>query len=266
MLEIKNLNFTINNAKILKNISLRFKKGEMVVLIGPNGAGKSSLLKAIAKLVTPQSGEVLIDSNNLLLKKREIISQNISYMAQFPNTTNLLTKEVIALGRGVFGGSFLEGREREIIDSYITKLELEPFLERNIDTLSGGERQKIYLALSLIQTPKVLLLDEPTSHLDPKNQLEILEIVKKETIEKNIITIVVLHDLQSALHFGEKILMMQGGEVRGFVEKKELTSSHLESLFQVECKIFWIEGHPYIHFGHRHVDNGINHNHKEKKP
>ncbi|MCK9337242.1 MAG: ABC transporter ATP-binding protein [Arcobacteraceae bacterium] len=251
LFEVKNLNTSINKKQILSNIDFTLNSGEICIAIGPNGAGKSTLLKSIAKII-PTTGYITLDNSNLHELSIIELSQTVSLMTQFNSNTNLSVQEVLNLGRRPYSGFTLTKDDFDIITNIIDEFHLKEFLKRDIDTLSGGERQKVFLAAALIRNPKVLLLDEPISHLDPKNQQEILEIVKRVTIQRDIITIIVLHDLQNALHYGDKLLLLKNGKLQKHLGIDELKDDHLEELYDIKCKIFKNEGHPFVLLGHHH--------------
>ncbi|QOG12589.1 ABC transporter ATP-binding protein [Arcobacter sp. FWKO B] len=259
---IKNISTSIDNKQIINDINLSLNRGEVSVIIGPNGAGKSTLLKSICNLLKPSKGEVIYNDDNIINKSTLQISKLVSYMGQFSQNSNLIVKDILELGRRTHSGFTLDYIDNLIISDVVKELNLEKFLDRNIDTLSGGEKQKILLATALIQKPKILLLDEPISHLDPKNQQEILEIVKKVTIKEKLITIVVLHDLQNALHYGDKLLLLKSGKLIYTLEKHKIESHHIEELYDISCKIFKNEGHYFVLLGHHHTNSpSSNHTH-----
>ncbi|WP_044417428.1 ABC transporter ATP-binding protein [Halarcobacter anaerophilus] len=265
MLEIKDLNVKLKKETLLEDINLKLLSGELNIIIGPNGAGKSTFLKSLIKIVDIYKGEIFLDNRNLTKSSINELSKDIAYMAQFNQNSNLNTIDVLEISRRKHSGFTLKNRDHDLIEEIIKEFELQKFLHRNIDTLSGGERQKIFLAAAIIQEPKVLLLDEPISHLDPKNQIEMLEIIKRKTKENNFITITVLHDLQNALHYANKIIMLKNKRVIDFQDSINVDEKMVSKLFEIPCKLFWQEGHPFSFFGHSHDELHKNrHSHKKE--
>ncbi len=254
MLHVKDLSFSIKNKKILKSITFSANQGEVRVFVGPNGAGKTTLLKTIANIYKKNSGEVTLDSNNIGLLKPKKLSQIISYMPQFSEVPDITVLEVLELGRYTYCGAKIKQADRKIINSIIKSFSLQSILNKNITTLSGGQRQKVLLASSLAQEPKVLILDEPISHLDPKNQLDVLRVIKKFTKEHNIITLIVLHDIQHALHYGDKLLMMKDGQIIHNINSKDIKEQHLNEVFEVNAKLFREENHTFVYYQHSHLN------------
>lgn len=252
-LKVNSINCIIDNKKILHDISFELQSSQIHVVIGPNGAGKSTLLQSICGLL-PYSGSVYLQHDLIEVNRFKQNAKLISLMSQFQSTPPLLVKDLLSLGRRVFSGFSLQSSDQKIINEIVGELGIQKFLERSLDSLSGGERQMVYLAKALIQTPKVLLLDEPISHLDPKNQMDILNTIKKVTLQKNLITIVVIHDLQNALHYSDSVLMLKEGKLLHNVATKDLNETMLAQLYDIKCKIFKNEGHPFVLLGHKHIE------------
>ena len=253
MLHVKDISFSIKKKKLLKSVSFSANQGEMRVFIGPNGAGKTTLLKVIANIYKKQSGEIKLDSDNIGLLKPKELSRIISYMPQFSEVPDMSVIEVLELGRYTYCGVKIKKNDREIINNIINNFSLHNILNTNISTLSGGQRQKVLLASCLVQEPKILILDEPISHLDPKNQLDVLGVVKKYTKEKNIITLIVLHDIQHALHYGDKLLMMKDAKILYDINTKDVQEYHLNEIFEVRTKLFREENHTFVYYQHSHM-------------
>jgi len=266
MLKIKDLNVDIKKKPLLQNINLELLSGQLNIIIGPNGAGKSTLLKSIVGIIKNRSGSILLDNKNLTLSLQQERSKYIAYMSQFNQNSNLSTLDILELSRRKHSGFYLQKRDHQLISQIIKEFNLQQFLTKNIDHLSGGQRQKIFLAAAILQEPKILLLDEPSSHLDPKNQIEMLQLVKEKTKINNLITITVLHDLQNALHYADKIIMLKDKKIINFKKSLEVDESMICQLFDTKCKLFWQEGHPFLFFTHHHEHTkGQTHSHKKEK-
>jgi iron complex transport system ATP-binding protein len=261
MLHVKNISFSIKNKSLLKSVSFEATQGEMRVFVGPNGAGKTTLLKTISNIYKKDSGEVKLNKDDIGLLKPKELSKVIAYMPQFSEVPKMSVLEVLELGRYTYCGAKMGEADRKIIDNIVKSFSLQDVLNTDISTLSGGQRQKILLASCLVQEPKILILDEPISHLDPKNQLDVLRVVKKFTKEHNIITLIVLHDIQHALHYGDKLLMMKEAKVVYDISSKEVQEHHLNEVFDVHAKLFREENHTFVYYQHSHL-HVEEHNHK----
>lgn len=249
---VQNINFMIKKTKLLDDISFTCKAGNMLALIGPNGAGKTTLLKAITNIYKKQSGKVLLFDEDISKMSFEELSKKIAYMPQFNEVPHISVLEVLELGRYTFCKSKLSVNDRNIIDNIIQEFSLESILNSNISTLSGGQRQKVFLASALVQEPKLLILDEPISHLDPKNQLDVLRVVKKITKERNIITLIVLHDIQHALHYSDELLMLKGFRVLYQLKREAVQEKHLNEIFDIHSKLFKEDRHTFVFYKHSH--------------
>ncbi len=243
MLKIENLNYTVNEKNILKNISYSFKKGELVGLLGANGSGKSTLLKTIVGFLKKDSGSINFDKLNLTLLNRNEISKIISYLPQNTNKNLGFTgKEFISLGRvphikNPFKG--LEKQDIEHIEKIVKKLELYNFLEKKVNELSGGEYQLLLLARVFIQNGDILVLDEPTSALDINHSLKFLTYLKNEVKIKNKIGIVAIHDINLATLFCDKIIFLKNGKIKYSGTPREIiTETNLKDIYNYKPKIF----------------------------
>ena len=237
-LEVRGLYVGYDGSLVLQGIDAIFSEGRVNIILGPNGSGKSTLLKTMARVLKPKIGTVRLfnkDLQNLSLKE---IAKLIAYLPQRPNHVPRMTVfETILLGRKPYFTFGPGNRDIEIVNSIIEELKLKGFENRFVDELSGGELQKVLLARCLAQTPRVLLLDEPINHLDPKNQIEILEIIKITTYKLNLITLLVLHELNLALRYGDELFFMKDGKLlwKGFAS--EVTSEVIEMVFEVEGEL-----------------------------
>jgi iron complex transport system ATP-binding protein len=259
-LSLKNIHLKLGKKHVLNGISCEFAPSSFTAVIGPNGAGKTTLLKSIASLL-PYEGSVGFNGRCLKQNGLKNSAKIVAYMSQFQEAPELTTYELLTLGRRPYANFALSANDKAIIEKYADELGIKHYFETKIANLSGGERQKIYLAKALVQQPKILLLDEPISHLDPKNQLEILEAVKKATIKNNLITVSVMHDLQNALHFSDTLLMLKEGSVLHRCQTALVNEQMLNDLFNIQCEIFHRQGHPFVHLSHKHLSTATVHTH-----
>lgn len=238
MLKVENLHAGYGEREVLKGIGLEFNRGSVYAILGPNGSGKSTLLRTLVKILKPKKGTIFIDNQDIKKLSSKEIAKRVAYLPQRSNSTPRSTVfDSILLGRKphVF---FEPGkRDMEIVERLIQEFGLTPFAFRKIDELSGGEAQKVLIARALAQEPEVLLLDEPVNHLDPKNQIEILSILKKLTTELNLITIIVLHDLNLAIQFADYFIFMKNGEIYRAGDLAIIEPSVLKSVYEIDVEI-----------------------------
>lgn len=226
---------------VLDGVEFSVKDGSIVTLLGANGCGKSTLLKVIGRILQPHSGEVLLDGKSIRDYKTGDLAKKMAILPQLHHASSGLTVEgLVAFGRFPHRKMRVGNSEhdREVITRAIRMTRLETLRKRKISTLSGGERQRAWIAMTLAQEPKLLLLDEPTTFLDVCCQLEILEMVKMLNKTYGITLIMVLHDLNLAARCSDQLIMMKDHKVRYAGTPQEvMTSEILRDIFEIESKI-----------------------------
>ncbi|MFN3567757.1 MAG: ABC transporter ATP-binding protein [Caldimicrobium sp.] len=243
MLKIENLVVAYGKRVILKGINLNLRKGILYAILGPNGSGKSTLLKSITKHVKIEKGKISLDGMNLNSLSQNEIAKKIAYLPQITNSLPEATVfDTILLGRKPHFSFEPTMRDLEIVEKIIYEFNLSSYAFKKINELSGGEVQKILIARALTQQPEVLLLDEPVNHLDPKNQIEILQIIKELTREQKLVSIIVLHDINLALHFADHFIFIKDGQIQKEGDIQIIEPSLIQEIYEVNAKIFEING------------------------
>lgn len=248
MLNIENLEFRYRKTDILKNIHFNLDKGEIISLVGPNGVGKSTLLKCIARILKPDQGAVVIDGQNACKIKSSDLVKCIGYMPQdFPSRFPITVFEAILMGRRPYITWRPSDDDLKIVSDLIDSMELTDLAMQDFDCLSGGQKQKVLLARAFAQETDLLLLDEPTSNLDLKHQLEVMEMISDMSNKKNMRIIMSLHDLNLAARFSDKIIMLNKGEIFCAGKPKQvMTAWNIRSVYGVEVMINTDQIHPFI--------------------
>lgn len=244
MLEVKNVCCGYNGIDIVKQVSFNINRGENLCIVGPNGCGKSTLLKAISNLIS-FNGEIKLDGKNINALKRKELATKIALMTQSSNIEFPYTIfETVALGRYAHLNSIfsrLSKKDEEVINESLKMVGLLDIKDKLISELSGGQLQRVFLARAFAQDPEVILLDEPTNHLDLRCQIEILDYLKSWAKEKNKIVIAVLHDLNLVQNYGDRVLMLNDGVIKGNGNTKEvLNSNDLEEVYGIDIKTFMV--------------------------
>lgn len=236
MIKVENLYFKYEHY-ILKNLSFDVQEGKFISLLGVNGAGKSTLLKNLNKMLKPSGGVILIKNKNLDKIKHRDLSKEMAYVSQY-NTPGFNTVfDTILIGRCPHIDNNICGKDYSKVSKIIEKMGLEKYSLRNTDTLSGGEFQKVVLARALAQEPKILLLDEPTSNLDLKNQIEVLQAVKDYCKEEKISVIVSIHDINLSLKFSDKFLLLNKGEILEYGDSSVINSQNIKTVYGVNVDV-----------------------------
>ena len=200
---------------VLRRVDLTLEPGGLIALVGPNGAGKSTLLRALAGLIRPTSGAVTLDGVGVLTMTRAALASRIAVVPQaFDTLFPFTVREIVGLGRSARLGLFARPTtaDEQAVERAIAEQDLSLLADRRIDALSGGERQRVVLAMALAQEAAVLLLDEPTAHLDPSHQRSVLLRVGELARTRGVVTVAVLHDLNLAA-LADRVVVMADGSV-----------------------------------------------------
>jgi iron complex transport system ATP-binding protein len=201
---------------ILDDITLAVPRGAVTALVGPNGSGKSTLLKVCSRLLAPSGGALTLDGADLAALGTREIARKLAILPQGPSAPSHLTvRDLVEQGRYPWVGALrmLRRQDAEAIDRAIDLVGLGAFADRDVDTLSGGERQRAWLALALAQETAILALDEPTTFLDIGHQFEVLELVRRLNAERGLTVLMVLHDLNQAATFADRLVVLDGGRI-----------------------------------------------------
>jgi iron complex transport system ATP-binding protein len=235
---------------VLRECSFAIGSGEIVAVVGPNGAGKSTLLRVLAGLLRPAAGTVALDGQDLRTFSRAEVARRIAVVPQIFDTLFPFTvREVVALGRTARLGALGRASADDVaaVDRAIDELELGPLASRRIDRLSGGERQRAVLAMALAQETPVLLLDEPTVHLDPGHQLATLELLHDLGTRRRLAVCAVLHDLNLASAFASRIVAIADGRiVREGTPLEVIHPDLVKAVFGDGLEVVARDGHPAV--------------------
>lgn len=240
-LNIRVISFAYFNGPVLRDISLSVAAGEMVGLLGPNGSGKTTLLKLASGVLKPSSGEIRLGDSNMSSLKRKAVAREVAVVPQqFHIPYAFTTLDVVMLGRFPFM-SVLAGEsaaDKQAAHDAMSLVGLDYLAESRFDELSGGEKQKVVLAMALAQQPKLLLLDEPTLHLDINHQVEILELVRRLNKTQKLTVIAAMHDLNlAALYFDRLVVLKNGGIVAEGTPSQVLTEKAIGDVFGATVKV-----------------------------
>jgi len=217
---------------VLENITLEIEEGSILGLIGPNGAGKSTLLNTLARMIKPQKGKIILAGKDLWkISSREAASTMAFTPQDTGNTLPLTINQFVQLGRAPHRGWLLPltAEDKKVIDDALSKTGLLGLRDRHITELSGGEQQRAALARVLAQEPEILMLDEPTSHLDIKYQTEILEMVADLAHNHRISVIISIHDLNTAALYSDKLALIGKGGIAAYGTPEEVLKEDILS-------------------------------------
>lgn len=247
-LKIKDVVFSYASTPILKNICIELAPSEVLGIVGPNGSGKSTLIRCIDTIIKPQKGSILLDEREIKKMSRIEIARRMGYVPQasahvFPATVF----DTVLMGRRPHLGWRSSEHDIEKVLGALKLLGIEDFALMNFDEISGGEQQKVFIARALAQEADILLLDEPTSNLDIRHQLEVMEIIKNLVTGKGISVIMAIHDLNLAARYADRIVMLNGGSIRSAGDPSlVLTTENIKSVYGVKAVVKNESGKLYI--------------------
>ena len=237
MLQVENLSFKIKEKKILVQAGFQVHEGEFVGIIGPNGSGKSTLLKNVYKVLKPQEGKIMFMNRDLLTMSNRQMAQQLAVVIQEQEASfDFTVEEVVMMGRHAKKKMMESENEadREIVHQTLRATGLYEIREQSFITLSGGEKQRAFIARALVQDTPCLILDEPTNHLDIKYQLELMDLVKN--LGKTVVA--VIHDLNIAAMYCDRLYALKDGKVvNAGIPAEVLTPEFIREVYEVEAEI-----------------------------
>ncbi|REK56133.1 MAG: iron ABC transporter ATP-binding protein [Thermobacillus sp.] len=248
VLETSELIYGYDANPVVQGFNLRVEKGERIGIVGPNGSGKSTVLRMLARLLVPRSGEVFLDGQNMAQIPTKAIARRLTMLAQSRDAMLEMTvRDLVRRGRNPFLKWYEEcrGVHEIIVDWAIRVTGLADLQHRSLAELSGGERQRAWLAMCMAQTPTILLLDEPTTYLDIAHQLELMELVRKLNAENGVTVVMVLHDLNQAARYCSRIIAVkEGAVVRDGSPREVFQPDFFREVFGVEAEVWLDDGVP----------------------
>lgn len=244
MLEVKNLSFAYskNGRRILDGVSFYLEQGQFMAILGNNGAGKSTLIKCIDRINPVTEGQVLVNGKSIEAMQRRQLAQSVAYVPQNTQPAHTMVFDAVLLGRKPYIKWGITAEDERIVAETLEMLNLKQLESRYLDELSGGELQKTMLARALVQQPKYLLLDEPTSSLDPNNQHEMLHVIRDIAQEKNIGVAIVIHDLNLAMRHCDRFLFIKDAKVFSFGGVETVTPETIETVYDLRVDIIEHKG------------------------
>jgi iron complex transport system ATP-binding protein len=244
---IKGLTFSYGSSKILDDLNIEVEDSEILSLVGPNGSGKTTLIKCIDRILKPK-GSILLDGKDIERMSQQEIARCIGYVPQSSSTPLATTVfDTVLMGRRPHISWRVSDFDLDKVAEVLELLHLDDLAMREFAQLSGGQKQKVLIARALAQEPAILLLDEPTSNLDMKHQLEVMEIISDLVREKKISAVMAIHDLNLAARFTDRLVMLKSGQVYATGEPNALLSeANICKVYGIEAVVMNALGRPYI--------------------
>ncbi len=237
-LSINNIDFAYGSAKVLEDVSFSVARGEFLGVLGPNGSGKTTLLKTISRVLKPQKGTIFIDGSDVFQMKTLDVAKRLAVVPQETSVSfDFTALEVVLMGRNPHMPRFkMESKaDLDIAKNSMQLTGTWEFADRPVTELSGGERQRVIIARALTQQPQILLLDEPTTHLDISNQLEIMDLIRCLCDYKKLLIVAVFHDFNLAARYCDSIILLKEGRIVAIGQSDEtLTTENVRKVFGVD--------------------------------
>lgn len=242
MLKTNNLSVGYNNKVVVSDINIEVKSGEILCLLGSNGAGKTTLLRSLSKLISPIKGEIYLNGVNINHISRKALSKKMALVLTNRLLGDLMTvQDIVNIGRYPYTGFFgnLSKKDLIMVDEALESVDALHLKKRYFDELSDGEKQKVLVARALVQEPEIIILDEPTTHLDIKHRLELINILKKLSKEKSISVILSLHEIDIALKSCDKVALIKNNKVIAYGQPEDVVDENIiNSLYELDDKNF----------------------------
>ncbi len=249
MLEINNVSFSYSqDKKILDDISLNVAQGDVLGILGINGAGKTTFIKCLNNIFSPEAGNIKVNGRDIRSMTPKEIAKLIAYVPQYNGTFfNINVLDTVMMGRLPYAGRSYTENDRKIVYEILEKMNLDKFAFRSICEMSGGERQRVFIARALAQQPQIIILDEPTSSLDLHNQLFILKMIEELSKKENLTIIMIIHDLNLASMFCNKLVILKEGKIFAQGNAADvLTEANVGDVYKVATKITVEDGYKHI--------------------
>ena len=251
-MEVRNLKFSYSKKSplILNDISFKLHEGKITTILGPNGCGKSTLFSLMTKNLTPDEGDVLIGMRDISSMSHREFAKKVSIVHQYNKVADDITVEqLVGYGRTPYRRILksCDDYDTKMIDWAIKSTDLSEVRKRTVNSLSGGQRQRVWIAMALAQGTEYLFLDEPTTYLDIKYQLEILKLVKELNKNLGLSIIMVLHDINQAINYSDYIIGLRNGKILIQGKPEEvITEESIEKLYGVNLEVGKINGKKFI--------------------
>lgn len=237
ILDVDGVAFTYRSAPVIRDVTFNLRPNQILAILGPNGVGKTTLLKCMNAILRPKTGSILVEDLDLLTADRMEIARRMGYVPQRSEAGRMTAFDAILLGRRPHIQWNVSESDLQIVEAAIRMLRLEDLSLRYINEMSGGELQKVSIARALVQEPRVLLLDEPTSSLDLRNQLDILEIVRRVVTEHDVAAVMTMHDLNMALRYADRFIFLKDGVIHAAGGPEVVTAEIIEAVYGVSVAV-----------------------------
>lgn len=246
LMKVNGIEFAYNSAPTLEDVSFSVERGQVMTLLGPNGVGKTTLLKCLNKILEPKCGSVMIDEVDIHKISMREAAKQMGYVPQRGEVSRMTVFDAVLLGRRPYIDWDATEKDLKLVSRIIGLMGLKEMSLRNVDEISGGEYQLVQIARALAQQPEVILMDEPTSSLDISNQHMIMKTIRKIIQRNQMAAVMTIHDLNLAVRYSDKFVMMHGGRIFAVGDHDIITPANIRSVYHIDTFVEKINGIPVI--------------------
>ncbi len=237
ILEVNNLSFSYSKKEILNNVSFKLDEGEIVTILGKNGVGKTTLLEILLSIKKAKTGSIILNNKNLEEYSSKDKAKLIAYVPQILDETSLTVFDFLLLGRMPYFNMFPSKEDKEEVFKIIKEFNLEEIANHSMTEVSGGERQLVSIARTMLTKPKILILDEPTSALDVQNTKKVLHILETLVKRENVSILISMHDINEALAISNRLLMFKEGSILFDIKPNMISENVIYETYGVNSKL-----------------------------
>jgi iron complex transport system ATP-binding protein len=242
ILSVNGICFSYNSHPVLDDVSFAVEKGCVIAILGINGAGKSTLLKCLNRILRPAIRISVLGKENLFTLPRDAIARRMGYVPQQHSQPHLTVYEAVLLGRRPHMGLTVGNADYAVVEDTLERMELSRLALRPLGDLSGGEVQKVMIARALAQSPTILLLDEPTSNLDLKNQMDVMGLIRSVVADRGLMAVIAIHDLNLAVRFADHFLFLKDHRVHAMAAREDLDARVIEDIYGLKVQVTEVAG------------------------
>ncbi len=244
--EVNGVKFSYNSKQVLNGVSFSVQADDVVSILGPNGVGKTTLIKCIDKVIKPNTGSVSIEGSDLHQMSKKEIAKNVGYVAQKSEVSRTTVFDSVLLGRKPHFDWTATEKDIRLAGRVLHLLGLDGLALKYVDEISGGEYQLVQIARVLVQQPKVILLDEPTSSLDLSNQHMIMHLIRNIVKKNHMAAVMIIHDLNLSIRHSDKFVMMKDGLVYAAGGHEVITPENIKAVYNIDAYVESVRGIPIV--------------------
>ena len=245
-LRVDDLEFGYTSRATIHDITFSVDAGDTLTIMGPNGVGKSTLLKCLNRILAPRGGAVLVDERDTRSMKRADIAKRIGYVAQRGEVSRMTVYDLVLLGRRPWVRWGMSERDHRLTERVIDLMGLSDLALRYADQISGGEFQMVQIARALVQEPRVIVLDEPTSNLDISNQHRLLAMMERIVASNPMASIMAIHDINLSIRYSNKLILMKDGTIYAAGGREIITPENMREVYHIDVHVGALNGIPFV--------------------